>query len=268
MAATVLLIDDDPGTLDTFRIILSLSHFDVVTADRGSQGIAIALRLDPDLVLADLRLPDLSGVDVLRQLRQLGRSMPFVLMTAFGTTQSVVEAMRLGAADYVEKPISNEHLVELVEQTLQRADRTAVDGSDSAEPHALKRWARAVLGVLDSPTDPKTLSAWARCAAASPGTLRNWCRTAHLGPRRSLVFARLLRAVVRYHTHADPPEDSLDVVDARTLNRLLDLSGTGWASRADAPSLEEFLNRQALIDNRKAIEQIRRAITMPMAAAH
>lgn len=261
---TVLLIDDDVGTLQTFRIALALSHFDVVTAERGEQGVSIALRLQPDVVLSDLRLPDLSGIDVLRALRERGHSVPFVLMTAFGTTRSAVEAMRLGAADYVDKPISVEQLVEIVEHALQTAKPPVLEGAPSSvDPHALRRWARAVMTVMSSKTDPKNLEGWAQCAAASTGTLRNWCRTANISPRRSLVFARLLRAVLRYHIYSDLPENCLDVVDMRTLSRLLAHSGSDWAPRSPAPTVDEFLDRQTLIRDVRAIEQIRMLIKTP-----
>jgi len=116
---TVLLIDDDLAALDTFRVALSLSHFDVVTADSGVQGASIAVRLDPDVVLAELKLPDLSGLDVLRTIRAHGQSTPFILITAFATIRTAVEAMRLGAFDYVEKPLSVEQLVSFVEHAIR-----------------------------------------------------------------------------------------------------------------------------------------------------
>ena len=85
---TVLIIDDDSRTRDTYRVALSASSFDVVTADAGRRGVSIALCLKPDVVVADLRLPDISGVDIIRQLRGFGYYAPAIVITGFATTRS------------------------------------------------------------------------------------------------------------------------------------------------------------------------------------
>jgi DNA-binding response OmpR family regulator len=255
---TVLLIDDDLGTLETFSMALSLSNYDVVTADTGLQGFRAAMRGRPSLVIVDLRLPDMSGLDVLRRLRDEGETVPFILVTAFPSTESIVEAMRLGAVDCVEKPLPIDRLVSLVDNAIRPARTISEDVSEVvAEAHALKRWAEAIVAVLNSKTDPKTLRAWGRRAAASPGTLRNWCHTANLPARKSLTFARLLRAVLRFQAHRELPENSLDVVDTRTLSRLLKQCGTDWRLRSPGPTVAEFLARQTLIADDAAIEQVK-----------
>jgi hypothetical protein len=125
------------------------------------------------------------------------------------------------------------------------------------EPHAAARWARAVVRVIDAPSDPKTIAAWGRVAAAAPGTLKNWCRTADVGPRRSLAFARVLRAIVWRQKCGRRPEDLLDVVDHRTLAGLLKLGVALDTAPATLPdTVEEFLRRQQWIVDPIALHEV------------
>ena len=114
----VLVIDDDPATVMGFSGVLRHAGFDVVTAPTSHDGFVLAHRERLDLILSDLRLPDGSGVDLLRQLRAERIHVPFVIVTGFGTTGTAVEAGRLGAVDYVEKPLIGDELVGVVERAL------------------------------------------------------------------------------------------------------------------------------------------------------
>ena len=116
----VLLIDDDLGTLETFGFILRLEGYEVSTAETGSAGLDL-LELKPhDVVLADLRLPDMTGIDMLRTLKTNELHVPCVIMTAFGSVASTVEAMRLGAHDFVEKPLTEVDVVRIVACAIER----------------------------------------------------------------------------------------------------------------------------------------------------
>jgi len=126
--------------------------------------------------------------------------------------------MQAGACDFVEKPLIDDNLLSVVENALAcKADPDATNviakGAAPPEAHAVARWANAVVGVIDSRCDPNTFEAWGRCVASSPGTLKNWCRIAGFSPKRSLMLARLLRAVVRHHIDGYRPCDCLNVVD-------------------------------------------------------
>jgi lantibiotic biosynthesis protein len=120
--------------------------------------------------------------------------------------------------------------------------------------HALARWARAVVSVIESPADPKTIDLWGRSIGVSRGALINWCRTAQLSPKRSLDFARVLRAVVR-QDRGVTPENLLDVVDLRTLDRLLAL-GNGRRSNALPRTANEFLREQRWIESPAALTEV------------
>jgi CheY-like chemotaxis protein len=263
----LLLIDDDPGTLEGFGLILRAAGYAVRSAPSGTQGLSVLLNQPVDLVLTDLRLPDMSGLEILRQARAQQRPVPCVIITGFGSSRDAVTAMRLGAVDFLEKPVFQESLLRAVRNSLGDAapetdEPEFVDDSlDDHESHAAARWARVLLPILDSPKDPRTISGWSRLAFVSPGALRNWCRMAGISPRRSLVFARLLRAVFLGHGGRHKPENLLDVVDRRTLVGLLRLAGLN--PQHDLPQdIDGFLQRQSLIRDPDALFEIRRALAV------
>ena len=231
-------------------------------SETGREGLARLAEEPPDVVLADLRLPDMSAIDVLRQLQMGSFHPPFVVVTGFGSTASAVEAMRLGATDFIEKPLIGEELIRVVEQALPAsasASRPYRQPSELApEAHAAGRWVRAIVPVLQATSDPKTIRAWSRCAGISQGSLKTWCHTAGFSTKRSLDLARLLRAILRRSTHGLRPEDSLDIVDRRTLTGLLRLGGVASGNPSELPtSVDEFLERQAFIREPNALRLLR-----------
>lgn len=261
----LLLIDDDPGTLEGFGLILRTAGYAVQSAPSGSQGLRVLRHQPIDLVLTDLRLPDMSGLEILRHAREKDRPVPCVIITGFSGSRDAVTAMRLGAADVLEKPVFQDSLLRAVRSSLRDTvaelpePEPADDGMDDYESHAAARWARVLVPILDSPKDPRTISGWSRLAFVSPGALRNWCRMAGVSPRRSLIFGRLLRAVVLGHGGRHKPENLLDVVDRRTLVGLLRLAG--FNPQHDLPQdVDAFLQRQALIRDLDALFEIRRAL--------
>jgi DNA-binding NtrC family response regulator len=102
----VLLIDDDPGTMDLLREVWQKEGYAVDEANSGQAALAQARAFAVDVVLADLRLPDLDGIEVLRTLHALDSDLPVIVMTAFGSMETAVEAIRDGAYDYISKPFN------------------------------------------------------------------------------------------------------------------------------------------------------------------
>ena len=106
----ILVVDDELSMREMLRIVLRRDGYEVVLAENGTQAIA-ALKGEPvDLLLSDIRLPDLSGVEVLRTAKELNPEIVAFMMTAFASTDTAVEAMRLGAVDYFTKPFSMDEL--------------------------------------------------------------------------------------------------------------------------------------------------------------
>jgi len=113
----VLIVDDERKMRRLLQMMVENLGFESVAAETVREALDLAEREHFDLVLTDVRLPDQSGVDLLRALRENDPSLPVIVLTAYGTVQSAVEAMKLGAFDYVLKPFD----VEALEQTVRNA---------------------------------------------------------------------------------------------------------------------------------------------------
>jgi len=119
--------------------------------------------------------------------------------------------------------------------------------------HAARRWATAVAAVIESPTDPRTLHAWARFVGTSASSLRAWCQAARVPPKNSLDCARLLRATVLSRTVGWDPVNLLDIRDYRTLRQLL---RRGGLHTERAPDQHEFISRQILVTDPVAKQEL------------
>ncbi|HVU36317.1 MAG TPA: sigma-54 dependent transcriptional regulator [Opitutaceae bacterium] len=113
-APKVLLIDDDPGIADTLQRVLAGEGYDVIVRQRGDEGLAAALSEPVNVVITDLRLPGLNGIELTQRLRAARPRLPIILATAFGTTDTAIEATKFGAYDYLLKPFAMPQLIELV----------------------------------------------------------------------------------------------------------------------------------------------------------
>ena len=120
--AHLLLIDDDPDLLpDQVRQVFPAPAHGVEIAHTGREGLERALDGRPDVILLDLRLPDQSGLDVLRQLRQIDARIPVVLVTVVRSADSAIEAMGQGAYDYLLKPLDLQKLDRVLSEALKVA---------------------------------------------------------------------------------------------------------------------------------------------------
>jgi DNA-binding NtrC family response regulator len=115
----LLVIDDDPSTLECFRFLFGKEEAAVATAETAAEGLALFARERPDVVILDIRLPDQSGLEVFGRLHDLNPKTPVILMTGHGTTETAIEAMRLGAYEYVVKPLNPEPLRQLIQAAFE-----------------------------------------------------------------------------------------------------------------------------------------------------
>lgn len=116
----ILVVDDEPNARTALAEILKEEGYQVETAADGFKGLARAEEFSPDLVLSDLKMPGMDGVELLRKLRQHSAELPVVLMTAFGAVETAVSAMREGASDYLTKPLNTDELVMVIDRALER----------------------------------------------------------------------------------------------------------------------------------------------------
>jgi len=124
MSKTVLVIDDEPKIADLCRDYLRAAGYGVLTAGDGPDGLALARREHPDLVVLDLMLPGMDGLDVCRALRRDG-SVPIIMLTARVDESDRLVGLELGADDYLTKPFSPRELVARVRTVLRRAGGAA-----------------------------------------------------------------------------------------------------------------------------------------------
>jgi two-component system response regulator PilR (NtrC family) len=115
----ILVVDDEPSMRDMLRIVLRRDGYEVTVAANGTEALDLLKRDAFDLLLSDIRMPDLSGVEVLRAAKDMNRDIVAFMMTAYASTNTAVEAMRLGAVDYFTKPFSMDELRLKVRQHLE-----------------------------------------------------------------------------------------------------------------------------------------------------
>jgi DNA-binding NtrC family response regulator len=116
----ILLIDDDPGVRDSMERTLRAAGYGVQSAASGEEGFELARGGAFDVILSDMRMPGISGLDILRQLRDMRVDSAFIIMTGFGTVDTAVEAMKLGAVDFVQKPFFRDELLMRVRSATER----------------------------------------------------------------------------------------------------------------------------------------------------
>jgi FixJ family two-component response regulator len=117
----ILVIDDERIVTDSVTKILEAENFEVEVAATGRQGVDLALQKEHALVLTDLRMPDIGGMRVLRDIKRARPALPVIMITGFATVRSAVQAMKLGAAEFLEKPFAPDDLVRTVRKALYDA---------------------------------------------------------------------------------------------------------------------------------------------------
>jgi nitrogen regulation protein NR(I) len=117
----LLLIDDETDVQYSFQRIFDSPEIELTTASSGEEGLKLIPKVKPDLVLMDIRMGGINGLETLRRIRQLDSKLLVILMTAYGTTQTAIEAMKLGAYDYLLKPFDVVKLKDIVNNALKAA---------------------------------------------------------------------------------------------------------------------------------------------------
>ena len=130
MALSIVIVDDNPGSLDLLSTALAREGVTILTASRPGEALALVHQHHPQLVLTDLVMPEMSGLDVLNRIMEFAPATDVVLMTAHYTTETAVQAIRSGAADYLEKPIRLPILRERVGRLIDEARRRQELGSE------------------------------------------------------------------------------------------------------------------------------------------
>ncbi|MFO0678159.1 MAG: sigma-54 dependent transcriptional regulator [Polyangiaceae bacterium] len=130
----VLIVDDEPNLRKILATQLSRDGYDVLTAEDGEQGLALVRENHIDLVVTDLKMPKVDGMTLLREVLREDREMPVVMITAHGTVDTAVEALKLGAFDYLTKPFDKDEVRQIVAKALKTRSLAGEDATtQSAE---------------------------------------------------------------------------------------------------------------------------------------
>jgi DNA-binding response OmpR family regulator len=143
MSTRILVVDDEPSVTDLLAYNLRKARYDVVIASDGRQALQLAREASPDLILLDLMLPEVDGLDVCRELRK-STSVPIIMVTALGEETDRVVGLEVGADDYITKPFGMRELLARVKAVLRRA---RPDEGDATLPTVLRGPGSLVLDV-------------------------------------------------------------------------------------------------------------------------
>ncbi|MCB0163205.1 MAG: response regulator transcription factor [Anaerolineae bacterium] len=129
MITKVLLIDDDLTTCNLYKFTLERLGFDVKTAYNGMDGLKLAYEHQPEIILLDIMMPELSGWDTCQRLRQMC-NVPIIMLTALKNQESIIKGLEMGADDYLVKPVTNTELAARMKAVLRRSNNSLIDFND------------------------------------------------------------------------------------------------------------------------------------------
>jgi nitrogen regulation protein NR(I) len=192
--AQVLIVDDDHQLRQSFERLLAAEGYEVRTASSGEAGIAAIREAMPDLVVMDVRMPGISGLEAYAAMREIEPRLPVIIMTAYGTTDTAIEATKMGAYDYILKPFDIPEVLRLIDKgiTAGRSMRSRVAVGEEGEQATL---ADAIIGR--SPAMQELYKAIGRAAPTDATVLIR----GESGTGKELVA----RAVYQHSLRADKP---------------------------------------------------------------
>jgi two-component system response regulator HydG len=235
----ILVIDDDASVRESMARMLRGAGYTVQLATSGEEGIQLARDDSFDVILSDMRMPGLSGLDVLRKLRDARVDACFIVMTGFGTVDTAVEAMKLGAVDYVQKPFFRDELLMRV--------RSASDRRQLARQVDLLQRQIQPAGSLDALVGTSAVMARVkdviRRAAAAPGTV---LITGETGTGKELA-ARAIHMVSPRSSRAFVPLNCAALTESLLENELFGHArGAFTGAAASRPGLVEHASSGTL----------------------
>ncbi|MET0619151.1 MAG: sigma-54 dependent transcriptional regulator [Thermoanaerobaculia bacterium] len=114
----MLIVDDEKSLRDMLQLLFHKQGFEATTAANYTEGVAAAIRLSPDVILCDIKMPDGNGLDLLSRVRAEGLPTPVIMITAHTSTEDAIQALKRGATDYIPKPFNNDELVMIVRRAI------------------------------------------------------------------------------------------------------------------------------------------------------
>jgi len=140
----VLVIDDERPTLKMFTLLLSAYGYDIITAENGREGVELFQRESPGLVLTDIKMPVMDGIEVLKAIKRINPQTEVIVITGHGDMDLAIQALNLDATDFINKPLRRQDL----EQALRRASqRLAITKNEEGQVRLEERPGATVIGV-------------------------------------------------------------------------------------------------------------------------
>jgi CheY-like chemotaxis protein len=218
----VLVIEDKPEMIQILTdYVLSPQGYVTLTALNGEEGLRMALTEEPDLVIVDLRMPKMSGLQVLQSLRERQYPIPVIVITAYGSEEVVVRALRLGASDYIAKPFELDEAIAVIERVLSKskAEKALGDRQIARSRRAIERKFNPY--ISGGPVrEPDMFFGREELLKRIINTLHNNSIMIH-GPRRIGKTSLLYQLAARLRATSDP--------DHVFIPALIDLEGTAQA---------------------------------------
>jgi two-component system, LuxR family, response regulator FixJ len=131
----VHVIDDDDAVRESLSFLLRTARMEVRTYESAAAFLSGLANVRSGCIITDVRMPEISGIDLLRRLKELGVGIPVIVITGHGDVQLAVEAMKIGAVDFIEKPFDDELLLIAVKSALNRSGKDARQQAERAELH-------------------------------------------------------------------------------------------------------------------------------------
>lgn len=143
----ILIVDDEPNVRLSYRMTLETEGYTVMEAESGARALEQFEGNDFDLAILDMRMPEMDGLELLAEMRQRGLDTPTVIITAFGDIPHAVRAMKLGAIDFLKKPLTPEQLRQIASEVLERHREppAAAPAKTREAPVSVEEWHRRYL---------------------------------------------------------------------------------------------------------------------------
>jgi two-component system response regulator PilR (NtrC family) len=147
--ALVLIVDDEQGMRDFLKILLEKEGHKVITANRGTKALEILETKDIELVISDIRMPEMSGIELLEVIKEKSPEMPMIMITAFASPDDAVIAMKNGAFDYISKPFNVEEIISVIRSATARSNSKATTPQLSESFPEIIGQSREMLKIFD-----------------------------------------------------------------------------------------------------------------------
>ena len=245
----VLIVEDEDGPRAFYRRVFTPLSVEVLNAETGTRGLQLAIARQPQVVLVDLRLPELDSLQVIEGLRFSGVLAHVLVVSGFLTEELTARALSLGALEVLAKPVSPDVLVHAF-HSVQSVDGPVGDGwREGLEGTAAERWVTLVLRSLQIPRDPRVTCELAARAATSLTQMKIVCREVDITPYETCSLARCIGGIVWARRLGTAFESLMNVGDQRTMDGLI--ARAGVEGRTATATVRDLLETQRFVSPTK-----------------